>query len=259
MLLSFSVNSGSNGNCIYVEAGGRKPVRLLFDAGLSGKMAAERLAGHGRDIRAVDAVVISHDHSDHVRCAGVFNRKFGLPVYMTPATHRAAGHGGLGAIADLRHFRAGETLDFGDVRVETYRTPHDASDPVVFVVTDGRRRLGILTDLGHVFAGLEPLLAGLDAAYLESNYDPHLLETGPYPDFLKARIAGKGGHISNAEAAELVHTAANGRMQWVALAHLSDINNTPQLARRTHHEIVGAVRPVHLATRFEAGELLPVE
>ena len=155
-----SLQSGSNGNCIYVETGG---VKLLFDAGISGRQAQQRLASHGRDIAGGDAVLISHDHVDHSRSMGIYHRKFGLPVFVTAKTYQAASRYALGEIEDLRHFTAGETLRFGEVMVETVSTPHDGVDGVVFVVDNGTRRLGILTDLGHVFSGLQGLIASLDA------------------------------------------------------------------------------------------------
>jgi len=255
-MICFSLNSGSNGNCIYVEAEG---VRLLFDAGISGKRTAERLAARGRDVRDVDAVIVSHDHHDHIRCAGVLSRKFALPVCMTRQTHAAGSRYDLGPIADLRLFEPGADLAFGPVTVRTVPTPHDAAGAVAFVAAAGRRRLGILTDLGHVFDGLGDLLGELDAAFLESNYDPDMLAGGPYPTFLKRRIAGAGGHLSNDEAAELVASAGNGRLQWVALSHLSEVNNTPRAAVRTHRRIAGRDRPVHVAGRDGAGDLLEIQ
>ena len=167
-----SLQSGSNGNCIYVEAGG---VKLLFDAGISASEVEERLALHGRDATAVDAVLISHDHIDHCRSMGILNRTFGLPIYATAKTYEAAKRFALGEIADLRHFRSGETVKVGKIVVETIPTPHDAEDGVVFVVDDSKHRLGILTDLGHVFDGLADVIASLDAVLLESNYDPDML------------------------------------------------------------------------------------
>jgi len=250
-----SLQSGSNGNCIYVEAGG---VRLLFDAGISGKQAKERLACRGRDIAEVDAVLISHDHADHARNMGVFNRKFALPIYATAQTFRAAARYGLGEIADLRHFSAGETIRFNGVSVETFPTPHDGADGAVFVVDDGRHRLGILTDLGHVFGDLPGIVASLDAALLESNYDPDMLAGGFYPEFLKERIVGPGGHISNFEAAEVLKSNASKRMQWVCLAHLSGDNNTPSLALQTHRRILGKRMPIYVATRYECSAAMRI-
>ena len=163
---------------------------------------------------------------------GILHRKFGLPVYVTARTHKAAARYGLGEIADLRHFRSGETLRFDKVAVETIPTPHDGADGVVFVVDDGHRRLGILTDLGHVFAGLDGVLESLDAVLLESNYDPEMLADGPYPDWLKDRIRGAGRpHLERRVGRAFAETTSK-RLQWACLAHLSQDNNTPAVALR---------------------------
>ncbi len=247
-MITFSLQSGSNGNAIYVEAGG---VRLLFDAGISGKQAAMRLAENGREIRDVDALILSHDHTDHTRCAGIYQRKFGLPIYLTPAT-LAACASNLGRIDDVRHFQAGSSMAFGEVLVHTIPTPHDGVDGVAFVVEAEGKRLAILTDLGHPFDALADVLGRVDAAYLESNYDPRMLEEGDYPEFLKRRIRGNGGHLANAEAAELVRRCG-GHLRWIALSHLSENNNTPEAAAATFHEIVGRGFPCHIAGRYEVG------
>ena len=255
-MIAISLQSGSNGNSIYVEADG---VKLLFDAGISGIRAEERLAMHGRDIRKVDAVIISHDHADHICCAGVFQRKYGLPIYATRQT-LAAGNVrcALGKLKDIRHFKAGEEIKFGKVSVQTIPTPHDGEDGVAFVVEKGSKRLGILTDLGHVFKGLDEIIASLDAVFIESNYDPEMLENGPYPHFLKQRIQGPGGHISNIEAAQLLSASAKKRLKWACLAHLSEENNHPEIARRTHKKILNTNRPLHVASRYAVSEILTV-
>ena len=256
-MIVISLQSGSNGNCIYVETSG---VRLLLDAGISGKRAQQRLAAHGRDISDVDAVVISHDHTDHSRCLGIYQRKFGLPVYVTPGTlDTAAAKYALGKLHEIRHFEAGRTLRFGTVSVETIPTPHDGADGVAFVVDDGHSRLGILTDLGCVFDGLDAVIGSLDAVLLESNYDPKMLAEGDYPEFLQDRIRGPGGHLSNHEAARLLRTAAGRQMQWACLAHLSEENNDPKLALRTHRKVLGKGFPLHVATRYEATGVLEVK
>ncbi len=255
-MLTISLQSGSNGNCIYVEAAG---VRLLFDAGISGKQAQQRLAARGRDIAAVDAVLISHEHADHTRCMGIYQRKFGLPVYVTGRTLRAArARYTLGRIDDVRHFEAGSPLRFGGLTVETIPTPHDGVDGVAFVVDDGRRRLGILTDLGHVFPELENAVGSLDAVFIESNHDPDMLAAGTYPPLLKRRIRGPGGHLSNLEAADLLRPAAEQRLRWACLAHLSEENNDPGLALRTHREVLGDGLAIHVAGRYEATRTLKV-
>ncbi|HOO15922.1 MAG TPA: MBL fold metallo-hydrolase [Phycisphaerae bacterium] len=253
-VLTCSLQSGSNGNCTYVEAGG---VRLLFDAGISGRQAQQRLASNGRDIRGVHGLILSHSHSDHTRAAGIYQRLFHLPIYAAPGTQRMLA-ACAGPLYDVRSFEPGDTLTFGPVRVHTLPTPHDAPDSIAFVIEYAHRRLGLLTDLGHPFDGLANALSELDAVYLESNYDPHLLATGSYPAWLQARIAGPGGHLSNAEAAELLRACGRGRLQWAALAHLSEQNNEPELALETHRAILGPDFPLLVANRYRASQLLHV-
>ncbi len=252
-----SLQSGSNGNCIYVEANG---VRLLFDAGLSGRLVQERLAQHGREPRSVNAVLISHDHSDHSRNMGTLNRRFGLPIYATAATFdEANARYPIGEIDDLRHFAAGDSLRFGKIKVETISTPHDGKDGVVFVIDDGKHRLGIMTDLGHVFNGLGDVVASLDAVLLESNFDPTMLANCSRPEPVKRRIAGPHGHISNFEAAELLLASASQRMQWACLGHLSEENNSPKLALATHKKILGNRLPLFLASRYEVSGVIEIK
>lgn len=249
------LQSGSNGNCTYVEAGGQ---RLLFDAGISGRQAQLRLAQFGRAATDIDGLLISHDHSDHVRSMGIFHRKFGTPVHITTPTYQAACRTRrIGVMHDVQHFIAGETLRFGALSIETLPTPHDGADGVGFIVDDGAVRFGILTDLGFVFPELERALETLDAVLLESNYDPMMLAAGPYPEFLKARIQGQGGHLSNAEAARLIARAAGGRLQWACIGHLSEHNNCPEIALRTHQQHVRRDLKLHVASRYGAsGEFL---
>ncbi len=256
-MIAISLQSGSSGNCIYVETPGAK---LLFDAGITGVQAAERLAAHGRDIRAIDAVIISHDHGDHIRHAGVFQRKYGLPIYVTPATLAAASSRcTLGTLKDVRHFRSSEKLRFNDACVHSIPTPHDGADGSVFVVEAGMKRLGIMTDLGHVFQGLTHLVASLDAVFLESNYDPDMLASGPYPAYLKQRIRGPHGHLSNPEAAELLRRAAEGkRLKWACLSHLSEQNNHPDLALRTHRSVLAECITLYTADRYRASGVFTV-
>ena len=249
-----ALQSGSNGNSVYVEADG---TRLLIDAGISGLQAQKRLAEHDIPIHSLDAVLISHDHADHSRSAGIYHRKFGVPVYMTAGTHRVTWRR-LGRVRDLREFKAGETLNFKAVQVYTIPTPHDAAESVGFVIEHAGRRLGVLTDLGHPFAGLQELLDSLDAAYLECNYDPDMLEAGPYPPELQARIRGPHGHLSNFEAAELIHRCGRSRPKWIAAAHLSEHNNLPELALDTLRRRLGELYPLHMTSRYGCSAMLEV-
>ena len=251
-----ALQSGSSGNSIYVEAAG---LRLLFDAGISGRQAQKRLAQHGRDINAVDALIISHDHRDHVHAMGIYQRKFGIPIHITPDTLAVARRKfQLGTLSDVRYFTAGYALEFGEVRVETIRTPHDAIDGVGFVVDDGIHRLGILTDLGHVFDGLDDVLASLAAVVSESNHDREMLEDCFYPEVLKRRIRSPRGHISNVDAAELLSRCASPKLKWACLSHLSEESNSPELAMRTHRELLGNALPIFCADRHSATGVLSV-
>jgi phosphoribosyl 1,2-cyclic phosphodiesterase len=243
-----SLQSGSNGNCIFVEAGG---VRLVFDAGIGAREAERRLGAFGGTLCGAHALVLSHNHTDHVRSAGAFHRLYGVPLYMTHGTHRAVRHG-LGRTAPVGCFRPGQALSFGEVTVQTIPTPHDGADGVAFVVEHEGCRLGILTDLGHVFAALKRIVPTLDAVLIESNYDPRMLEDGPYPWDLQERIRGRGGHLSNDESAALLRASGNGRLQWACLAHLSANNNTPELALAAHQHALGDRLPLHVASRYES-------
>ena len=255
-MIAISLQSGSNGNCTYVESDG---TRLLFDAGLSGRKAQERLAAAGVDIRRVNGLVISHDHTDHIGCAAAYQRQYGLPVYMTHGTLRAAREKfALDDLAAVKPFEAGESLKFDGVTVHTVPTPHDCEDGVGFVVEAENKRLGILTDLGHVFGALGEIVSTLDAALIESNYDPRMLESGTYPEFLKARIRGSGGHLSNIETAELIRAWASDRLSWVCLAHLSEHNNAPALALEAHRRVLGSTLRLLVAGRSASTGVLKV-
>jgi phosphoribosyl 1,2-cyclic phosphodiesterase len=251
-----ALQSGSSGNCIYVEAAG---MRLLFDAGISGRQAEQRLASFGRDIRDVDALVISHDHRDHAHAMGIYQRKYGIPIHVTPDTLSVARRKmSLGTLHEVHYFRSGMTLSLGEVRIETIPTPHDAVDGVGFVVDDGTVRLGILTDLGHVFERLDEVIPELDAVVIESNHDPEMLAQCFYPESLKRRIRSPRGHISNHDAAELLYRSASARLKWACLAHLSGESNTAELALDTHRRVLGQRFPICCADRGAAIDVLAV-
>lgn len=247
-MIIIPLQSGSSGNCIYVESDG---VRLLFDAGISGIQAERRLAMHGRDIRSVDALIISHDHTDHISHAGVLHRKYGLPVHVSRRTYNTvAGSGKLGHIDEVIHFSPGDTLEFGPLSVETILTAHDAVDGSSFVIESGMQRLGIFTDLGHTFHGLPEIISTLDAVLIESNYDPLMLKRGEYPEYVKQRIMSDKGHLSNEESARLLRD--HGRnLRWACLAHMSENNNDPDLAIRCHMDMIGHRFPLYAANRRE--------
>ena len=237
--------SGSNGNSIYVET---EDVRLLFDVGVSGKTLAARAALRDLELTSVDAVLLSHGHHDHVSGAGVISRRYEVPVFASSGTWRRV-DGKLGPIRRRQEFRPGSRVDFGRTQVHTVPTPHDAEGSVCFVVESQGARIGILTDLGHVFGRLEQVFATLDAAFLESNYDPDLLAEGPYPWHLQERIAGPHGHLANEEATDLVLRTRRPALETVVLCHLSGNCNTPEHVMTNARGVADSGVDVRLAPR----------
>jgi phosphoribosyl 1,2-cyclic phosphodiesterase len=221
-----SLASGSSGNSYYVQCG---EGAILIDAGLSGRRIVENIVAAGGDPARVRGIIVTHDHHDHVAGAGVLQRKYGWKLWMTAGTLDAASKGigrvQAGAIAPGAGLKAaGMTFSF-------IGTPHDGREPVMVAVERGKRRCGIFTDLGHVFPGLAEQLEELDFVFMESNYDPDILAANRlYPAPLKARIRGSRGHLSNIEAAELLSGLKGSRLRKVALSHLSQENNRPDLA-----------------------------
>lgn len=251
---AISLQSGSNGNCIYIESGNK---RLLFDAGISCVEADRRLAVFGRSMHDVDALIISHDHGDHVRHAGVYQRKYGLPVYVTKKTFGCAlKRYDLGKMDNVRYFSTGEEIRFDEVAVQSFPSPHDGVDGSVFIVSSSGKQIGIFTDIGFVSDDMYQTVVTLDGLFIESNYDPEMLRNGHYPAFLKQRIRGPYGHLSNRESAELLREAHN--LKWACLAHLSNNNNNPSLALKTHREIVPGELRLYVASRHEATGILSV-
>ena len=247
-----SLQSGSNGNCLFVESG---DVRLLFDAGLTGLQTKQRLELFGVDIESIQAVIISHVHNDHIRYAGVLQRQYNLPIWMTSGTFREVLEMKKpGRVSEPHLFNGGEMLQFGTVKVETIPTTHDAPEGVCFVVDNGLVRLGIMTDLGSRFLGLKEIIATLDGVYLESNYDSEMLANGGYPEELKLRIQGDRGHLSNTDAAELL--LKSKRLRWACLGHLSAQNNSPEAALETHRNILGEALSLYIAPRHEVSDML---
>jgi phosphoribosyl 1,2-cyclic phosphodiesterase len=227
--MRFSVlASGSGGNACYVEANG---ARILIDAGLSGRRVLERLKRLGVDPSRLDALVITHEHIDHIRGAGPLARRLGLRVYLNRSTH----DGGLRALGKLPApitVETGRTLSIGGLQVETFTKCHDAGDPMGMVVSCDGLRLGLVTDLGRSTRLVEDRLKGCQALIVEFNHDEALLDRGPYPLYLKRRILGPDGHLSNRQAGELVRLLAHERLGVVVPAHLSGENNLPEIALR---------------------------
>ncbi|MEK6606080.1 MAG: MBL fold metallo-hydrolase [Myxococcota bacterium] len=223
--------SGSSGNCTYVEAAG---ARLLIDAGISTVEIARRLARvpRGPRLEQIDAVLLTHEHADHVASAWALAAR-GLRVYATEGTRVRAGLAAALTVVPGRRFEVGE------VAVTPVRVPHDAAEPVGYVVEGEGARIGLLTDCGHVTAEIEESFATLDLLVLESNHAERLLRGGPYPASLKRRIGSRLGHLSNEQAARLLRAFRRGMPRALVLAHLSRVNNRPMLARAAAAEAFG--------------------
>lgn len=232
-----SLGSGSEGNALVVETGtGHTLTRVLVDCGFGIREATRRLARLGLGGADLHAVFVTHEHGDHVAGVPALARKHRLPVFMTLGTARAC-HGD--AIPEHVVLVApDEPLELRGLSITPFTVPHDAREPVQYVLADDRHRLGVLTDLGHATALLPRVLTGLDALVLEANHDPELLSVGPYPPSLKRRIAGGWGHLSNEDAAALLARLDRARLQAVAAAHLSKQNNLRELAQQALAEVL---------------------
>lgn len=218
--------SGSKGNSIFVEAGDS---RVLIDAGLSAKELLRRLAQIGVEGDSLDAILISHEHSDHIRGAGTLARKLNIPILVNSQTcHASAATIGK---TEIIEFESGAPFIFKDLCIDPFAITHDASDPVGFLLECRAGKIGIATDLGIATRLVKDKLKGCRALVLESNHDEELLANGPYPWPLKQRIRSRHGHLSNAESAELLDDLLHCELEGVFLAHLSEVNNDPGIAR----------------------------
>ncbi len=220
------LGSGSAGNATCLEGSG---VRLMVDAGFSCRQLSARLESVGIDPRRLDAVLVTHEHADHVRGAALFSRTYGVPVYCTPATDRAAGlsaHKGV----TVRLIRPEEPFRLGDLDVIPFRVPHDAVETIGCIIESNGARVGYATDLGHVDESVQKKLKECDLLILEANHDVDMVQSGPYPEVVKRRVLGRHGHLDNESSAGLASDVASERTQRIVLAHLSRTNNSPELA-----------------------------
>ncbi len=217
--------SGSKGNAIFVST---PDTAVLVDAGLSGIEIQRRMAAVGRTPDDLKAIIITHEHTDHVKGAGVLSRRFNIPVYVTSDTFNACK--GLGKIDQINFFECGSAFDIGSLAVNPFSISHDACDPAGLTLKHQGKKIGIATDLGIVTNLVRTHLSRANALYIEANHDPDMLMTGPYPWHLKQRIQSRTGHISNQNARDLVAQICHKDLDHVVLAHLSEENNCPEKA-----------------------------
>jgi phosphoribosyl 1,2-cyclic phosphodiesterase len=225
--MRFSVlGSGSKGNAVFIESG---KTGILIDAGFSGKELARRLHLVGQDLANIKGICVTHEHNDHIRGAGVLSRRRKIPVHANEATLTVL-LSQVGKIVDEQAISNGRPFAIGDLEIRSFSLSHDCVDPVGYIVSDGKSSLGYCTDTGRISHLMAQRLAGCDALILEFNHNLDMLKTGPYPVVLQQRVRSSQGHLSNDDASKFLYQLLDGPLHTVVLAHLSEVNNTPELA-----------------------------
>lgn len=230
MQLKFaSLGSGSSGNATLVA---NESTCLLVDCGFGIRDTQQRLARLGLDLDAIDAILVTHEHSDHAKGAAPLARRLGVPLYMTQGTWLARDYGD---VPDLQLVKNYQLFSVGEIEVQPVAVPHDAREPAQFVFRCGSLRLGILTDLGCVTSHVQQAFSACDALLLEANHDLDMLWNGPYPPSLKERVASDWGHLNNLQTADLLDLLYSARLQKVVIGHISRKNNSVDLVRQALH------------------------
>ena len=254
-----TIASGSSGNCTYIGIGGQ---HLLVDAGISGKRVREGLMH--LEVQSPTAILVTHEHSDHISGVGVIARRYGIPVYATPFTWRYfLRHERLGPLRQdqVRHITPGTPVQIGSATVTAFDIPHDASQPVGYTFEANGSKLAYATDLGKPTEDVISHIKNANLLLIESNYDPEMLEKGRYHADLKARVASPRGHLSNVAAGQLIVEVAWEGLQHVVLGHLSEENNRPMLAYDTVGRIMdakGVKAQLSVAERYYLGEIIEI-
>jgi phosphoribosyl 1,2-cyclic phosphodiesterase len=241
MLRFKSLGSGSSGNATLVEVqSGIHTTRLLIDCGLRLRDLETRLIEAGTCAEDLDAIFITHEHGDHIGCARSLVKRYSTPLWMSQGTWLAVSDEAWVAHQHLLNVaRDGCPIEIGNLQAFPFTVPHDAREPLQLKCSDGNRYLGMVTDLGHASSHVIDSLQGCNALILEANHDPDLLEASGYPSFLKQRVAGPWGHLANEAAAELLSHLKHDQLHYVQAAHLSERNNTPELARASLSAALG--------------------
>ncbi len=229
-----SLGSGSKGNCTIVESDG---TALLVDCGFSIKQTEMRLQRLSREVQQISAILVTHEHSDHVAGVARLARKYDIAVYASQGTARAAG---LDSLTQWQRIDIHQGFEIDGIQVQPVAVPHDAEEPCQFVFSDGDWQLGLLTDVGSITSYIEQQYSACDALLLEANHDRDMLASGSYPDSLKRRVAGNYGHLNNQQARDLLHSIDTSRLQYLVASHISEKNNTVALARDTLSEAIDA-------------------
>ncbi len=263
MLEFCSLYSGSSGNCLFVHSNGSK---ILIDCGTSCKKICDGLASIDSSIEDIDAILVTHEHSDHVQGLGMVSKKFNIPVYANFETWNAMEK--QKEKMDERNiniFKNDEDFTFNDLTIHPFSTPHDAANPCGFNIHNGKRKISIATDLGHMDNNLLAQLENSSFVLLESNYDPEILKVSKYPFMLKQRIAGPHGHLSNETAGKTISALMKKDLKEVMLGHLSKENNFPELAYQTvaeqlmeNNSDINKIR-ISVASRSNPGKIIKIK
>ncbi len=235
MLRFKNLGSGSSGNATLVEAkSGTHTSRVLIDCGLRLRDLELRLEAAGTCLAELDAIFITHEHGDHIGCARSVLKRHPIPIWMSQGTWLAVQDPQWDALQSLVHrARDGQRIEWGNLQAQPFTVPHDAREPLQLRCSDGDRCLGLVTDLGHVTPHVVSALQGCHALQLETNHDTALLQQSAYPQFLKQRVGGAWGHLANEAAADMLQQVMHANLKHVIAAHLSERNNTPELARES--------------------------
>lgn len=245
-----SLGSGSRGNALLVEAG---RTRVLLDCGFGPRELEGRLTRAGVEAASIAAVLVTHEHSDHVGGVRANARRHGWQVFLTHGTWTAMGRGEGAGEENFVAIDSHDAFAVGDLQIHPFPVPHDAREPVQYVFSDGARRLGVLTDAGCATDHMAAMLGACDGLVLECNHDKEMLRLGSYPWSLKQRVGGRFGHLDNDAAAELLGRLDNSRLQHLVAAHLSEQNNTPALARAALAGVLGCAADWIEAASQDAG------
>lgn len=253
MIKICALASGSNGNCYYI---GNEDEAIIIDAGISRRKILERMKSRGLNPAKVKAGFITHEHQDHYRGARVFGQKQGIPFYISEQTLNRSFY--TMRPPHIETFTPGDKIQIGSITVHSFLKKHDAADPCSFRVEIGNYNIGVFTDIGEPCDNVTSHLSLCDFLFLESNYDEALLATGRYPAYLKARVAGENGHLSNVQAAELIENHAAEKLKTIFLSHISEDNNRGDIALSAFEHLNNKY-DIRLTSRYDATELFCLE
>lgn len=249
--------SGSKGNAIYISNG---RTSVLFDAGLSGKEIQQRMLARQLDPKSLTGIVVSHEHSDHIRGVGILSRRFNLPVYISPKTAEAASEK-IGRLYQTSYFDCGKTFKIQGLRIRPFGICHDAEDPAGFTISYKGQKVGLATDLGVATGMVKEHLKRCNLLILEANHDMDMLINGPYPWYLKQRIKSRNGHLSNEDSCNLLGRVLHHNLTCVVLAHLSEQNNHPEKALKSVKQAVVNQRhnlKFHVASQYVSSDVIQI-